>query len=148
MPQRQTERDTYGGTRGWQEGAGERWTSKQHRDYGHAGRQTDPESARWFGSDAHAARGGVLRQLAEELGFKRPGPWNYERSDERIREDVCERLWRDERLDVGDVSVDVKDGVVTLEGQVTDRRMKHAIEDIAAHCGGVQDVENRIRVNR
>ncbi len=40
----------------------------------------------------------------------------------------------------------VKDAKVTLEGSVPDRRMKHAIEDLADQCPGVQDVDNRIRV--
>lgn len=47
---------------------------------------------------------------------------------------------------MGEVSVDVKDGVVTLEGHVPQRRMKHTIEDIAAAVSGVHDVHNRIRV--
>ena len=40
----------------------------------------------------------------------------------------------------------VRDGVVQLDGTVRLRRMKHDIEDIAANCPGVEDVENRIRV--
>ena len=47
-----------------------------------------------------------------------------------------------------DVTVDVTDAVVTLQGVVPERRMKHAIEDIAADCRGVAQVENRIRVVR
>ena len=49
-------------------------------------------------------------------------------------------------IDPGDVTVDVHDGVVTLEGTVPWRAMKHAIEDIAAACAGVTDVENKVRV--
>ncbi|GAA5234920.1 BON domain-containing protein [Verticiella sediminum] len=75
-------------------------------------------------------------------------PKGYERSDERIREDVCEHLSRAYRLDVSDVSVAVADGVVTLDGTVPVRGMKHAIEDIADDCVGVKDVENRIKVRR
>jgi osmotically-inducible protein OsmY len=37
-----------------------------------------------------------------------------------IREEVCERLWAEPHVEVGDVSVEVKDGVVTLEGTVPD----------------------------
>jgi osmotically-inducible protein OsmY len=39
----------------------------------------------------------------------------------------------------------VKDGKVSLEA-VPERWMKHAIEDVADHCSGVQDIENNIRV--
>ena len=76
------------------------------------------------------------------------GPKNYRRSDERIREDVCDELIAATHLDASDVTVEVADGVVTLEGIVPERRMKHAIEDIAASARGVREVENRIRVVR
>ena len=42
----------------------------------------------------------------------------------------------------------VNDAVVRLEGMVRLRRMKHAIEDIAADCSGVEDVQNHIRVEQ
>ncbi|HEY0915929.1 MAG TPA: BON domain-containing protein [Solimonas sp.] len=78
----------------------------------------------------------------------RKTPKGYTRSDERIRDDVCEHLYRSHDVDVGDVSVEVKGGTVTLEGSVPERHMKHRIEDICERCIGVLDVENRIRVSR
>ncbi|WP_048995164.1 BON domain-containing protein, partial [Burkholderia multivorans] len=78
----------------------------------------------------------------------RRGPKGYTRSDERIREDVCERLAHALDIDVSDVSVQVSDGRVELEGTVPARWMKHAIEDIADDCMCVRDVENRVRVKR
>lgn len=78
----------------------------------------------------------------------RPGPKNYQRSDERIREDVCEQLTHQGHLDVSAVSVEVHGGHVVLEGEVPERRMKYEIEDIAAGCLGVMDITNRIRVSR
>lgn len=78
----------------------------------------------------------------------RKTPKGYIRSDERIRDDVCEHLYRSHDVDVGSVSVEVKGGTVTLEGSVPERRMKHRIEDICEQCIGVSDVENRIRVSR
>lgn len=75
-------------------------------------------------------------------------PKGYTRSDERIREELCERLAYQTRIDVSDVSVHVKDGHVELEGTVGERHMKHAIEDIADAVMGVHDVENRIRVRQ
>ena len=50
----------------------------------------------------------------ERPSFRGRGPKNYQRSDERIREDVCERLTYDERVDASDVEVDVREGVVRL----------------------------------
>ena len=76
------------------------------------------------------------------------GPKNYRRSDDRIREDICEALIAAPHLDASDATVDVSDGVVTLQGIVPERRMKHAIEDITAGVSGVREVENRIRVVR
>jgi osmotically-inducible protein OsmY len=92
--------------------------------------------------------GQLLHQAALELGLKRPGPKDFRRSDERIREDVCERLADDPNVDVSEVSVSVADGIVRLEGTVPERRMKHRIEDASASCSGVNDVENRIHVVR
>ncbi|MFJ1298929.1 BON domain-containing protein [Pseudomonadota bacterium AL_CKDN230030165-1A_HGKHYDSX7] len=72
-------------------------------------------------------------------------PKGYVRSDERVREIVCERLSRS-GLDVSDVSVDVSEGTVTLQGTVADRRAKHQVEDCVDACAGVSDVDNRIKV--
>jgi hypothetical protein len=74
-------------------------------------------------------------------------PKGYRRSDSRIREDVCERLMQSD-LDVSDVSVEVRDGIVTLDGTVPVRPMKYAIEDIAERCLGVADIDNRLRAAR
>jgi hypothetical protein len=78
---------------------------------------------------------------------QRTMPKGYKRSDARLHEDICERLSRS-GLDVSEVSVSVSDGQVTLEGAVAERYVKHAIEDIADDCMGVEGVDNRIRVQR
>ena len=70
------------------------------------------------------------------------------RSDERIREELCERLTEDDAIDPSDVSVAVKDGVVTLTGTVEQRWVKHSIEDMAEALGGVKDIVNQLRVAR
>ncbi|MFM1991176.1 MAG: hypothetical protein RJA99_4133 [Pseudomonadota bacterium] len=69
-------------------------------------------------------------------------------ADERIRDDLRQCLARDERLDGGDVSVDVKDGRVTLTGTVADRPAKHAIESMVDRCQGVTDIDDRLKVMR
>lgn len=81
-----------------------------------------------------------------QRGFRGMGPKNYTRSDERIREDVCERLTQDDDLDASEIEIKAEQGVVTLEGTVEERWMKHRAEDIAESCSGVREVENRIRV--
>lgn len=77
-----------------------------------------------------------------------PGPKGYQRSDERLREVILERLMEASYIDSSDVTVAVSGAKVVLEGSVPERRMKHAIEDLADACPGVQDIENRIRVKR
>ncbi|KVN27168.1 hypothetical protein WT11_29190 [Burkholderia stagnalis] len=79
---------------------------------------------------------------------RRQGPKGYTRSDERIREDVCERLAGALDIDVSNVSVQVNEGRVELDGTVPARWMKHCVEDIADGCMCVRDVENRVRVQR
>ncbi|HYF57386.1 MAG TPA: BON domain-containing protein [Burkholderiaceae bacterium] len=74
------------------------------------------------------------------------GPKNWTRSDERIHDDVCHRLASMPALDVSDVSVEVRDGHVFLDGTVPERRMKHLIEDVVDRCLGVREIENRLRL--
>lgn len=79
---------------------------------------------------------------------QRAGPKGYQRSDERIREDLCERLAMSSRVDVREVEVSVSNGVVTLSGTVQDRQQKYRIEDMTDDVFGVKDVHNQIRVAR
>ncbi|MFY0565115.1 BON domain-containing protein [Archangium lansingense] len=84
------------------------------------------------------------RMEGKRRGPIRP-PRGYQRSDDRIREDICERLMEGP-VDVGDVEVTVSNGEVTLSGTVVERWEKRAIEDIAVNVRGVHDVHNRVRV--
>lgn len=81
-------------------------------------------------------------------GFKGRGPKGYFRTDDRIREDVCERLsWNDE-LDATEIHVRVENGDVILDGNVETRHMKRLAEDLAERVPGVIDVHNGLRVHR
>ena len=73
-------------------------------------------------------------------------PTNYTRSDERILEDVNERLTEAHDLDASGITVEVDGGVATLSGKVPQRWMKHRAEDLADACIGVSDVRNHIQV--
>ncbi|AOZ10592.1 BON domain-containing protein [Cupriavidus malaysiensis] len=84
----------------------------------------------------------------QETPPRRVAPKGYQRSDERIREDVCERLAYCEGIDVSDVSVEVDGGMVTLSGSVAHRGEKYTIEDVADDVFGVKEVSNQIRVRR
>ena len=100
--------------------------------------------ARW----ASPAQTSAGRALAAWAATTVKGPKGYVRSDDRIREDVCDRLSDDDIVDASDISVQVKDGEVTLEGSVTDRHMKHRAEDIIEEVSGVRDVNNKLRTKK
>ena len=122
------------------------WSGSPESWYGQQGNWGSEGAA--FGSQRGQPGGNYGYGQRQEFGQQRQTPKGYTRSDERIRDDVCEHLYRNHDVDVANVSVEVKGGAVTLEGTVPDRRMKHRIEDICEQCIGVSDVENRIRVSR
>lgn len=93
-------------------------------------------------------RGWNIGSGDERPSYRGRGPKNYQRSDERIREEVCERLTMDHDVDASDIEVSVNGGVVTLEGSVNERHAKRIAEDIADGVRGVTDVQNNLRVNR
>ncbi|MFV0623362.1 BON domain-containing protein [Sphingomonas sp. ac-8] len=95
----------------------------------------------WFGDDDADRR----RDMDQHRG---KGPKGYTRSDDRIREDVCDRLRDDPRTDASDIEVSVSGGEVTLFGTVTDRGSKRSAEDCVDRVSGVQHVQNNLRVKQ
>jgi osmotically-inducible protein OsmY len=90
---------------------------------------------------------GLIQRAGEWIERKiGKAPKGYNRSDDRIREDVCDRLMQRWEVDASDVDVQVKDGEVILSGVVQERRAKRTIEDIAEDVLGVKDVTNHIKV--
>ncbi|MDQ3223120.1 MAG: BON domain-containing protein [Gemmatimonadota bacterium] len=98
-----------------------------------------------MGSGGQTYRGGVQSQ---GQGHRGKGPKQYSRSDERIIEDLNERLTDDDDIDASEINVKCENGTVTLEGAVPERWMKHRSEDLVESCSGVKDVENRLQVRR
>lgn len=76
------------------------------------------------------------------------GPKGYKRSDERIREDVCDALMMHPDIDASELEIRVSDGEVTLSGTVQDRSDKFLAEQLSEGIAGVRDVTNSIRVQR
>jgi hypothetical protein len=76
------------------------------------------------------------------------GPRGASRSDERIREQVCEALTVLDDVDASDVEVSVRDGDVLLCGTVPEHAMKRAAELAAERCRGVTHVQNLMHVRR
>jgi osmotically-inducible protein OsmY len=74
------------------------------------------------------------------------GPSGYQRSDERIKEDINERLTQHGRLNAANIQVEVDNCNVTLKGTVNNRHMKRMAEDVADSVMGVRDVNNQIKI--
>lgn len=119
-------------------------------------RGRDMNADRYGMRDVHTESGRVSSQLGDvgrgwsvengnwdqqRLGR---GPRGYKRNDDRIREDICDRLMQS-WMNAEDVDVKVEDGEVTLTGQVDNRHEKRAIEDLAEMVLGVRDVHNHLR---
>jgi osmotically-inducible protein OsmY len=99
--------------------------------------------------------GGIMRSYSGGMGtygergrFSGRGPKGWQRSDDRIREDINERLTEDPEIDAGEIEVTVKGAEVTLTGTVDDRHAKRRAEDIAEGVSGVREVHNQIRVQQ
>lgn len=102
------------------------------------------EVASWFGDEEAERR----RRMDDRHERRGRGPKGYRRSDERIKEDVNDRLSDDYYLDASDVEVAVENMEVTLTGTVRRRSDKRRAEDLAESVSGVTNVENRLRVKQ
>ena len=76
------------------------------------------------------------------------GPKGYMRSDETIKEDVSEILWRHPEVDASGVEVRVESGWVELKGIVKSRFEKKMIERLIENVAGVEDVLNMLTLDR
>jgi osmotically-inducible protein OsmY len=73
------------------------------------------------------------------------GPRGFTRSDDRIKEEVCERLTDHPDLDATDIEIKVHNGEVTLSGTVNERWNRRVAEDLAESVSGVKQIQNQIR---
>jgi osmotically-inducible protein OsmY len=103
------------------------------------------ERMTWRAAGAQFYPGGAYESL-QELAHRGRGPKGYRRSDERLKEIICERLTEDPFIDASDITVDVSNGAVTLQGSVLARPQKHAAEDLVAEVAGVAEIHNELRV--
>jgi hypothetical protein len=109
--------------------------------------RTQDELSALFGDEEARRRREWDERRAETLGDHRGrGPKGYRRSDERVREDINDRLTDDRRLDASEIEVAVLEGEVTLSGTVFRREDKRRAEDIAEHVSGVTHVQNNLRL--
>lgn len=132
----------------------QRWLRSPDQEFETSGPYRQPHGEGWNraprsdGHQGYAPSPYVQSAATARGGYSGRGPKGYTRSDERMKEDVCERLsWNDE-VDATELTVTVEGGEVTLEGTVETRHMKRLAEDIAEAVAGVRDVHNRIRVTK
>jgi osmotically-inducible protein OsmY len=126
-----------------------------HRDEREGGSWLDRAADQvrsWFGGDdddrERGRHGDESRRMygRGEGKFRGRGPKNYRRSDDRLREEVCDRLTDNEWLDASDVEVNVVAGEVILTGTVDSRYAKRLAEEICESATGVSNVQNNLRV--
>jgi osmotically-inducible protein OsmY len=106
--------------------------------------KTSDEVSSWFGDEDAERRRERDRQISGQHRGK--GPKGYTRSDDRIKEDINDRLSDDVFIDASEIDVTVSQGEVTLTGTVETRSAKRRAEDIAEEVSGVKNVENRLRL--
>jgi hypothetical protein len=163
------ERHAYGGGRGWE---GERLGPRGHESRGYESRGYGEPRGYGYGDGdrpnlgtggpmqhtgysygyggrehpGYQTGGGVFGREHHVAGYRGKGPAGYQRSDERIREIVCEVLTDDDRVDATYIEVVVKGGEVLLSGTVPERHMKRLAEDAIEGISGIKDVQNQIKV--
>ncbi len=126
----ENERRVTGGPGGRGESRGER---------GWWDRASDEVASRFGDADAERRR---------QQDYRGRGPRGYTRSDERIKEDVSDRLADDPWVDASEIDVTVNASEVTLSGSVDTREARRRAEDIVERVSGVSYVQNNLRVQR
>jgi hypothetical protein len=149
-----------------------RWRSERNRDewtadrrperpafvgMGH-GHYAEPGHIGWseygpqtYGGPYSRERSGA-REWSSVEGWRVPGPHTgrgprgYQRTDDRIRDEINERLTAHGLIDATDVECRVVNGEVTLAGAVDSRAAKRAAADLAEDVYGVREVHNQLRV--
>ncbi len=126
-------------------GSGSQW--------GNSGRDTQSgtgtyESGSRWGRSGSTQWGKGGNDSDQDTMHKGKGPKGYKRADERIQDDINDRLTDDSQLDASEIEVTVTNGEVKLSGTVDSRDAKRRAEDLTEAISGVSNVENSIRVKQ
>ena len=138
-------RQSYG-TGGWSSGSSDYWN--RERSFGDTRRYANADpyaSASWTGP-SYGARQDYYQRQDFRTSYAGRGPRGYQRSDARIREDVCDYLTDDPRVDASDIDIQITNGEVTLSGSVRSRDEKRYAEDAVERISGVREVNNNLKV--
>ena len=121
-----------------------------HRDtYRHLGDWRQPVDPDRTWHEERSSREGyspIDERIESGQGHRGKGPRNYRRSDERILEDLNQRLHDDPWLDASDLEISSEGGEVLLTGSVPDKFSKRRAEDLAESIRGVTSVANKLRI--
>jgi osmotically-inducible protein OsmY len=129
----------------WRGERGQRWEIMQRMEEDRAARVGYALRSAGHGMSSEED---YRRRLAEQRsgGHRGRGPRGYRRSDERIAEDVNQRLTDDPDVDASEIEVSVANGEVTLTGRVDSKATRRLAEDIAEDVLGVGYVSNKLMV--
>jgi osmotically-inducible protein OsmY len=81
-------------------------------------------------------------RATEEYAPEAREPAGYRLSDASIKEQILRQLAREEALDVGGITVEVRDGEVTLSGSVRCYADMQRVEELACAIEGVKLARN------
>ena len=101
-----------------------------------------------YGEERYGGREWIATETWRVPGpFAGRGPRGYTRSDDRIREELNDRLTAHGFIDATDIECSVHNGEVTLSGFVDSPDSKRAAEIVAEGIQGVlHDVHNNLRI--
>jgi len=141
----------YGRNQQYQYGGDQERYGGQSSQAGYGGNQHNDSEQGYYGQGQSGGneRTGSMTGRDNERGrnhFRGKGPKDWTRSDERIREEVCEVLADADDIDASDITVKVDNGEVTLEGTVDSRWVKREAEEVVCRARGVKDCQNHLRV--
>jgi len=121
-----------------------RWNENTFRTH----QSTDGNESRGTGSQYSQSQFGSndSRNAWNSGPHRGKGPKGYQRSDDRIREDISDRFMEDGLLDASDINVQVEDNEVILSGNVDTREAKRRAEELCESIPGINNVENRLHI--
>lgn len=87
------------------------------------------------------------QELRKQRNFIGKGPKGYQRTDDRIYDEVCSALMDCPDIDASEIGVKVENGIVVLEGKVDSRHEKRLSETIIEDLPGVRDIRNELKLS-
>lgn len=136
-------RDQGSGNRNWSsQGDGWQRDSDNMRGWRNQGSYDTSDVGGYSGGERMTGNSG------NQMSHVGKGPKGWQRSDDRIREDVSEALARHAALDASDIEVQVANGEITLTGTVANRADKRTAEETAERVFGVSEVQNQIKLKK